>query len=33
SSQKLDLTNESAGNYFITIQGENGKVVKSIIKN
>ncbi len=33
SSQKLDLTNESAGNYFISVEGQNGKVVKSIIKN
>ena len=33
NNQKLDLTNESAGNYFVTIDGENGKVVKSIIKN
>ncbi len=33
NNQKLDLTNESAGNYFVTIEGENGKVVKSIIKN
>jgi len=31
--QKLDLTNESAGNYFISIDGTIGKSVKAIVKN
>jgi len=33
SNQQLDLTNEGSGNYFVIIDSENGKVVKSIIKN
>ncbi|NDP20257.1 MAG: T9SS type A sorting domain-containing protein [Paludibacter sp.] len=32
-NQKLDLTNQQAGTYMVIIHGENGKIVKSIIKN
>ncbi|NDP20258.1 MAG: T9SS type A sorting domain-containing protein [Paludibacter sp.] len=33
NTQLLNLKNENAGTYFISIQGKNGKIVKSIIKN
>ena len=33
SSQKIDLNNQQAGNYLLIIDGNQGKVVRSIIKN
>ena len=32
-NQKIDVSNQKAGTYMIVIQGENGKMVKTILKN